>query len=400
MERIRGSAAHPGNPPPAAGWRRVPFQEFIVKVVSRCDLRCDYCYMYAMADQTWREQPRVMSDRVADEIGRAIGVHAAKHRLDGISLILHGGEPLLAGADRLVQLVDRLRAHAGWARVRISMQTNGILLTKAALDTLIGADIRVAVSMDGDASSHDRHRRRADGSGSHSAVSRAVRLLTREGYRDSFAGLLCVIDLNNDPVEVYRALAGYRPPVIDFLLPHGNWSSPPPGRPADGSAPYGIWLARAFDAWYGASSAGRPEVRLFREIVTLLLGGQSRTEQIGLSPAAMVVFNVNGSIEQLDSLRSVGDGAAATGLSVGIHDLDAALRHPSIVARQLGQAGLAETCLRCPVMQVCGGGHYPHRYRSGRGFNNPSVYCPDLDHLIRHIRVRVMADIVALERDA
>src|ERR1700746_395212 len=43
------------------GWRPSPFREFIVKVHSRCDLSCDYCYMYEMADQSWRDQPRAMS---------------------------------------------------------------------------------------------------------------------------------------------------------------------------------------------------------------------------------------------------------------------------------------------------------------------------------------------------
>jgi uncharacterized protein len=42
---------------------------------------------------------------------------------------------------------------------------------------------------------------------------------------------------------------------------------------------------------------------------------------------------------------------------------------------------------------VCGGGHYAHRYRPGRGFANPSVYCPDLIRLIGHIRERVQIDI-------
>ncbi len=51
-------------------------------------------------------------------------------------------------------------------------------------------------------------------------------------------------------------------------------------------------------------------------------------------------------------------------------------------------------------MPVCGAGHYPHRYRSGNGFANPSVYCRDLEHLIHHIRGRVVADVVALGRTA
>src|ERR1700721_2969082 len=48
------------------GWRPSPFREFIVKVHSRCDLACDYCYMYEMADQSWRDQPRAMSEETAD----------------------------------------------------------------------------------------------------------------------------------------------------------------------------------------------------------------------------------------------------------------------------------------------------------------------------------------------
>src|SRR5262249_9648637 len=36
----------------------------------------------------------------------------------------------------------------------------------------------------------------------------------------------------------------------------------------------------------------------------------------------------------------------------------------------------------CSVVRQCGGGLYAHRYRSGAGFDNPSVYCTDLKELI------------------
>ncbi len=45
-----------------------------------------------------------------------------------------------------------------------------------------------------------------------------------------YGGLLCTIDLSNDPVRTYRALADFDPPKIDFLMPHGTWEEPPPGR--------------------------------------------------------------------------------------------------------------------------------------------------------------------------
>ncbi|MFM9559368.1 FxsB family radical SAM/SPASM domain protein, partial [Streptomyces caniscabiei] len=47
------------------------------------------------------------------------------------------------------------------------------------------------------------------------------------------------------------------------------------------------------------------------------------------------------------------------------------------------------TCRACPLVRICGGGHYAHRYRPGSGFRNPSVYCADLDVLIRHIARRL-----------
>jgi uncharacterized protein len=44
---------------------------------------------------------------------------------------------------------------------------------------------------------------------------------------------------------------------------------------------------------------------------------------------------------------------------------------------------------------VCGGGLYAHRYDKDTGFLNPSVYCPDLFALIRHIRGRLLEDLNA-----
>lgn len=38
----------------------------------------------------------------------------------------------------------------------------------------------------------------------------------------------------------------------------------------------------------------------------------------------------------------------------------------------------------CVVLAVCGGGLYVRRYQCGAGFNNPSVYCADLE-FITHI---------------
>jgi uncharacterized protein len=103
----------------------------------------------------------------------------------------------------------------------------------------------------------------------------------------------------------------------------------------------------------------------------------------------LVVVETDGTIEQADSIKVAYDGAPATELDVFSHTLNAAAAHPAIRARQQGIAGLSATCRACPVVTSCGGGLYAHRYRSGNGFDNPSVYCADLEKIITHIRARL-----------
>jgi uncharacterized protein len=374
------------------GWRPFPFQEFVLKIHSRCDLACDYCYLYAMADQSWRDQPKRMSEATGRQVAFRIGEHVRRHQLAEIGVVLHGGEPLLAGPEFIAWLVTAIRDAVGHGvSVHPRVQTNGVRLGEEFLTVFRGLGIGVGVSLDGAAVAQDRHRRFRDGRGSHAAVSEALALLTSPRYRDLFSGVLCVIDPRNDPLSTYEALLAYGPAKVDFLLPHGTWDTPPPGRVA-GSAhtPYADWLIAIFDEWYPRP---RTRVRLFEEIVRVLLGGTSGAESIGAAPVNVVVVETNGAIEQVDTLKAAFDGASRTGLDVTRDSFDAALRLPEIAARQMGVRALCRQCQECRLSRACGGGLYAHRYRAATGFANPSVYCPDLMCLIDHIRQTVQADI-------
>lgn len=375
----------------AKGWRPTPFRQFILKLHGRCNLSCSYCYVYELADQTWRSRPRTMSDGLVSVAAWRIAEHAEAHGLDEVRVILHGGEPLLSGTAPVLDAIRKVRAAVD-ASVQVGswIQTNGTRLSERALDELESMDIRVGVSIDGDAASHDRGRSYANGRGSYEEVARGLRRLMQRPQ--IYSGLLCVVDLSADPLATYDALLDFEPPVIDFLLPHGNWSSPPLGRLESGAAPYAEWLIKIFDRWYGAKSR-ETRVRLFDEIIHLLLGGKSATEAVGLTPTSLVVVETDGSIEQSDALKSAYDGAAATGLHITRDSFDDALRLPQVAAMQLGLAALSDDCLACPVHLICGAGLYAHRFRSGSGFRNRSVYCADLYSLIGHIRMRVINDM-------
>ncbi|WTW98379.1 FxsB family radical SAM/SPASM domain protein [Streptomycetaceae bacterium NBC_01309] len=382
-------------------WTPLPFRQFVVKLHSRCNLACDYCYLYEMADSSWRGRPGVMDSKIVEATAQRVAEHVATHGLDRVHVVLHGGEPLLAGTRTIAHAAEALRERMpSGTELAMSVQTNGVLLDEAMLDVLAAHRIRVGVSLDGDAPANDRHRRFTDGRGSHDAVARALVRLRGERYRGLYAGLLCTIDVRNDPVAVYEGLLEHAPPTVDFLLPHGNWTEPPPGWTDEpGAAPYADWLAAVFDRWYDAPQR-ETSVRIFEDLMGLLIdpAHQSRSEQVGLAPAVVVVVDTDGSIEQVDTLRSAFDGAAGTGFSVLTDPFDDVLRHPSLVARQLGLSALAEPCQDCRFARACGGGYYPHRFRADHGFRNPSVYCRDLMRLIEHIRSRVAADIARLPK--
>jgi uncharacterized protein len=375
------------------------FDQFVVKLHSRCNLACDYCSIYELQDSGWRSRPRTMPAPVRDQVVARIAEHARRHRLAEVRVILHGGEPLLAGAAVIGRFATAVRQalRGSGATAHLVVQSNGTLLGDAMLETLARHDIRIGVSLDGGQEAHDRHRRRAGrpagragtapGAGSHQDVVRALERLRRPGYRGLFDGLLCTVDTANDPVRCYDALASHDPPSIDFLLPHGTWDQPPPGARA-GQVPYGRWLVAAFDRWWQTGRAHR--VRLFESLVGLCEDGTGAGSEVtGTVPAAALMVESDGSVAWTDALKAVADGAADTGATIFSHSFDAVLALPD--APEYGTASLCHECQACPVREVCGGGMRAHRFGRDRGFDNPTVYCADLQHLIGHVRTRLDA---------
>ncbi|MFK0281970.1 FxsB family cyclophane-forming radical SAM/SPASM peptide maturase [Streptomyces sp. NPDC090499] len=373
-----------------------PFVEWVVKVAQPCNLACDYCYVYETADHSWRHKPPVMAPGTADQLARRIAEHARRHALPRVRVTLHGGEPLLAGPSRIEHLLAVLESELhGTAECDISVQSNATLLNPLWMDLFRRHGVSVGVSLDGGREANDRHRRARNGRGSHAAVQRGLELLRRPENKALFAGLLCTVDLDNPPLDVFESLLAHEPPAVNFLLPHATWEHPPPGHDPV-RTPYANWLLTVFERWYAAPRQ-ETGVRLFEDLVDLALGGEVRSESTGLADTDFLVVESDGTIELSDSLKITQEGGAATGLDIFAHDFDTAARHPAVAdARRGGLAALADVCRGCEVVRMCGGGLRAHRFRPDTGFANASVYCADLRVLTTRIRDRVVADAGAL----
>jgi uncharacterized protein len=105
------------------------------------------------------------------------------------------------------------------------------------------------------------------------------------------------------------------------------------------------------------------------------------------------VVESDGTLEAVDSLRTTYRGATTLGYDVFANTLDEVASDIGVRARQMGAHGLSDTCQACSLVDVCGGGYIPHRWSAEHGFANPSVYCADLDVIIRHISRYLQAQV-------
>lgn len=360
----------------------------LVKLASRCNLDCDYCYVYKMGNDGWRSQPKRMSGPVAQAAARRLRDLCLRQAAP-LSVVFHGGEPLLVGAERFASLCatfrDALPSSCG-----LHLQTNGVLLSDEMLDVCARHDIGISISLDGPALLNDRHRPDHAGRGSHARVTQAIeRLRAHPRSRVLFTGVLAVVDLASDPTEVYAALKLTGAPSIDLLYRDGNHDALPPGKADASSTEYGDWMCRLLEV-YLADRHPVP-VRFLDDMLKLLLGGRSRKEGVGLEAYGIVVIETDGSIRKNDTLKSA--HGSADGFirqwSVMTDEISDIAMSDEFTAYHDAQRPTCTTCASCPDLGVCGGGMPAHRWRTANGFSNPSVFCADQRKLIDAMRMRL-----------
>jgi uncharacterized protein len=367
----------------------VPISGFVIKVASRCNLNCSYCYEYNMGDSSWKKMSKYMEEEVFSKTLYRIKSHCDTHQFDNISISLHGGEPLLIGHERLASYLALAEEILGGYRLTIGIQSNGLLLDETYLALLRKYGVSLGVSLDGVPKDNDVYRFYHNGKGSGEEVASKIRMLQGSTL---FGGILAVINVDADPVLTWRYLASFDPPVVDFLLPHAHWDNTLTEEQQHRVASHGDWLISIFDDWYGGYRQDI-RIRFFEEIIYRVFGRPGSLESLGLEEVSLVTVGVNGDYEQVDTMKSVFPGAHTMSLSVNQHSLDEVLNHQNVMARQAGISGVSDTCKKCSLVSICGGGYYPHRYSEKNGFNNPSVYCTALTNLITHIQRRIKRDL-------
>ncbi len=370
----------------------------VIKIASRCNLNCSYCFMYNLGDETYKNQPKVMDRGVAVAMLQRIRTHCLKHQLDSIILILHGGEPLLAGKEFYKNFVaDANDILLPEVQPIFTTQTNGVLIDQEWCELFAELNVNVGISLDGTKAANDRYRLDHAGRSSYNKVVEGLQAALQTEALKNKPGLLSVIDIHSDPIEVYEHLLGLNSSGIEFLLPDATHDQPPPGLENDDGicTPYADWLIPIFDRWWAEPSEQRSGIRFFETIIMLLLGVSNGLDTIGVNENRALVIETDGGMEPVDSMKICGHGFTKVGANVLNHEIDEAYEDDLAKLYHLSGQMLCGICEECPVQDICAGGYLPHRFSRKNGFNNPSVFCRDLMKLCPYIQNKLFNKLSA-----
>lgn len=348
----------------------------VLKVAEVCNLDCPYCYFFHGGDSSFEKNPRLISAKTVAAAGRFLAQGMRDYGVLEVGISLHGGEPLMLGKRRFVELCrilhDEISPHG---ELHLSMQTNGTLIDEEWIDILSAYEIGVGVSLDGPAYINDANRVDKKGRGSHAAVVAGLRKLAEAKGRGLMRGAAvnCVINPNHDAIEIFRHFTDelnldyfdLAPPIMDWE----TYDEATAGR-----------IAKFFDEllqlWIdrGDPALG---IGVFSDILAALLTDEGLDRRARNLTNNVPTFTIrsNGMLAPDDALTPKLEKYRDTEHNVATSTLRQFLEAPlwdEIAAVHSLPDG---ECQQCKWANLCGGGLAEHRYKPNEGFRNKTTYC-------------------------
>lgn len=362
-----------------------PIHEFILKISSICNLNCDYCYEYNLGDSSWKTKSKIMGLETAKVIAEKIKKHVELHNIPNIFISFHGGEPLLVSINHFEQIILILKTElfSSNTRVTFSTQTNCTLINEEFIKLFEKYQINIGISIDGSKKHNDLHRVGFRGESTFEKVKKGIDLVNLNAP-NLIGGVLTVIDLKNDPIEVFDFIATLGINNVDFLLPHYNHDNLPP-RYLTNQVEYGDWYYKIWKEWIKGRNK-HLNIRFLENIVLRLAGKEGIYEQMTLSSSCMIVIDSDGNLEGVDTLKSTASGVQNLNMNLYTNSFEEVISSNEYKYRQYPYENIINKCKNCEVTSICVGGYLPHRFKAENDFNNESIFCTDLFYLIKKMQ--------------
>ena len=180
----RGLAKTASSPKPVICRKIIEPCFFLLDLTNSCNFSCSYCFRGDVIDGS-----KAISGEMLRLILSYIVNFCRTHKMRSISIQPWGGEPLLA----FPRVVEIFRFFDGEdISCRVTMMTNGAMITRKIAEYLYANHADIGVSLDGPPDIQNSQRPSRDGSDSYALALRGIRLLEDAGYRNKL-GTISVI---------------------------------------------------------------------------------------------------------------------------------------------------------------------------------------------------------------
>lgn len=346
--------------------------------------------MYNLDDSSYIGQPSLMSYDIADAILKKAYRNCVDNNVKEFLFAFHGGEPLMHQKDFLEYFVVSAKGlFPESIKLYFAMQSNGTLITKEIASICNELKIQIGISLDGVKEINDLNRLYKNGESTFTDVLKGIENSLLFPFHKTTLGLLTVINLDSNPIELYNLFKELRIPHFDLLFPYFTHDTYPYLEKLSNTkyTPYADWLIKLFDIWFDDNN--KPDIIMFSGFIRCLLGDEYPNDFFGCFKNGLLVIETNGEIEPIDYLKACGEEFTKTGLNVIDNNLSEAYNSKLINLYYNSHQILCTICKKCPINSICGGANLTSRYSKNQGFNNTSIYCKDVIKLISHIQNRV-----------
>lgn len=163
--------------------------QIIVKLTNQCNLHCSYCSEGDTKETVFLDEKLIQ--KMVNELPALLRHCATDH----VSILWHGGEPLLYGKGRLCRVMDYAKKKLSDFKLSFAMQTNGYAIDDQWIEIFKKYDIGVGISIDGYRELHDLNRVTDEGKGSFDKVLANYQKMESSGLS---AGVLMVLDTDKE----------------------------------------------------------------------------------------------------------------------------------------------------------------------------------------------------------
>ena len=360
------------------GIEQVDALEVIVKVAERCNINCTYCYMFNKGNDDYLRRPAYISPETVNHIVDFLVEGVDRLQVKQVSIVFHGGEPLMMKKERFRSMCARIRDTLDpRLALHLSLQTNAMLIDDDWIDIFSQFKIDVGVSLDGPQITHDRFRVDHKGNGTHDRVLRGIEKLQR-AYNAKLIrrpGAICVIDPTTSAREIFEHLVGKLGFVdVSFNLPMETVDT----ASSDLGELCATYLVDLLAAWESDNNP-RVRVRIFDQMLRFFSGDTHYQDMLVncLSKHLMVVIAADGELSEHDDFKVINFGQATGNVrATSLYEFaNSELRE---YLNEVGQS-IPAGCAECDWRHYCRAG-VTHgltvsRYSKEAGFNNKSSMC-------------------------